>query len=88
MPRRRPRLAAAPGPAQGPRGGGASSAEGIVLAADTLVVVEGASLGKPSDRTRTRAPCCARLSGRAHRVITGVAVVEARDEPASDRPPW
>jgi septum formation protein len=51
--------------------------EGIVLAADTLVVVDGASLGKPSDGADARA-MLRRLSGRAHRVITGVAVVEAR----------
>ena len=50
---------------------------GIVVAADTLVVVEGVSLGKPAGHEDARA-MLRRLSGRSHRVITGVAVVEAR----------
>jgi septum formation protein len=44
-----------------------------VLAADTIVVVEGAILGKPRDRHDARA-MLRRLSGRAHLVITAVAV--------------
>ena len=51
--------------------------EGIVLAADTLVVVDGVSLGKPSDQEDARA-MLRRLSGRPHQVITGVAVVDAQ----------
>jgi septum formation protein len=54
----------------------AQAGAGIVLAADTLVVVQGASLGKPSDRDEARA-MLRRLSGRAHQVITGVAVIDA-----------
>jgi septum formation protein len=49
---------------------------GVVLAADTLVVAEGESLGKPAGPDEARAMLI-RLSGRAHHVITGVAVVEA-----------
>jgi len=44
-----------------------------VLAADTTVVVDGAMLGKPSDDEDAR-QMLARLSGRAHRVLTGVVV--------------
>jgi septum formation protein len=44
-----------------------------VLAADTTVVVDGAILGKPSDDEDARC-MLARLSGRAHRVLTGVVV--------------
>ena len=44
-----------------------------VLAADTTVVVDGAMLGKPSDDENAR-QMLARLSGRAHRVLTGVVV--------------
>jgi nucleoside triphosphate pyrophosphatase len=53
----------------------ARAGHGVVLAADTLVVLEGQALGKPAglDEARTM---LARLSGRAHHVITGVAVVE------------
>jgi septum formation protein len=49
---------------------------GVVLAADTLVVVEGTSLGKPAGPGEART-MLRELSGRAHHVITGVAVVEA-----------
>ena len=45
----------------------------IVLAADTTVVVDGCMLGKPSDDEDAR-QMLARLSGRSHRVLTGVAV--------------
>jgi len=50
--------------------------QGIVLAADTLVVVDGLALGKPSDAEDARA-MLRRLSGRRHHVITGVAVIDA-----------
>lgn len=45
-----------------------------VLAADTIVVLEGEILGKPTSPTHARALLEA-LSGRAHEVITGVALV-------------
>jgi septum formation protein len=46
---------------------------GPVLGADTAVVVDGAILGKPIDAADGRATL-QRLSGRAHEVLTGVAV--------------
>lgn len=45
-----------------------------VLAADTTVVLDGALLGKPCDRTDALA-MLARLSGRTHRVLTAVALI-------------
>ena len=50
--------------------------EGIVLGADTVVVLDGVELGKPVDDQDARA-MLGRLRGRAHDVITGVAVVDA-----------
>lgn len=50
-----------------------AGAEDVVIAADTLVFLEGQPLGKPRDA----AEACAmlrRLSGRTHLVCTGVAV--------------
>jgi septum formation protein len=51
--------------------------EGVVLGADTIVVIDGEALGKPADADEARA-MLRRLRGREHEVITGVAVVEAR----------
>lgn len=45
-----------------------------VLAADTVVAVEGALLGKPRDADDARA-MLAHLAGREHEVFTGVALV-------------
>ena len=45
----------------------------IVIAADTTVVVDGALLGKPADDDEA-AEMLRRLSGRAHEVLTGIAV--------------
>lgn len=53
------------------------AAEGLVIAADTIVVLDGEIMGKPVDR-RDAERMLSMLSGRMHRVITGVAVVEAR----------
>ncbi len=47
--------------------------DALVVAADTLVVLDGAALGKPRDREDARRMLAA-LSGRAHDVVTGVAV--------------
>jgi septum formation protein len=47
-----------------------------VLAADTIVVIDGLALGKPSGPDEARA-MLARLRGRPHEVVTGVAVVDA-----------
>jgi septum formation protein len=51
--------------------------EGVILGADTVVVVDGEVLGKPVDPADARA-MLRRLQGREHEVITGVAVVDAR----------
>jgi nucleoside triphosphate pyrophosphatase len=61
----------------------ARSRQGVVLGADTLVVVDGIALGKPADAAEARA-MLRRLSGRRHHVITGVAVIEV----ASGRERW
>ena len=49
---------------------------GLVIGADTLVIRDDRVLGKPRDRVEARAFLLS-LAGRTHRVITGVAVVEA-----------
>jgi septum formation protein len=49
---------------------------GIVLGADTVVVIDGVALGKPVDAGDARV-MLRRLRGRTHEVITGVAVVDA-----------
>ncbi|HEX8909375.1 MAG TPA: Maf family protein [Anaeromyxobacteraceae bacterium] len=49
----------------------AVSAPGVVLAADTVVVLDGRILGKPRDAGDAAAMLRA-LSGRAHQVLTGV----------------
>jgi len=46
--------------------------EALVVAADTLVVLESVTLGKPKDRGDARRMLAA-LAGRAHDVVTGVA---------------
>jgi len=48
----------------------------VVLAADTVVVLDGDVLGKPSDADDAAA-MLARLAGRLHVVLTGVAVARA-----------
>jgi nucleoside triphosphate pyrophosphatase len=49
---------------------------GVVVAADTVVVIDGIVLGKPAGPEEAR-EMLARLRGRQHEVITGVAVVDA-----------
>ncbi|PYN02300.1 MAG: septum formation protein Maf [Candidatus Rokuibacteriota bacterium] len=58
------------------RAGAAHAPSAIVLAADTVVVIDGMALGKPAGAQEARAMLM-RLRGRAHEVVTGVAVVEA-----------
>jgi septum formation protein len=50
--------------------------DGMVLAADTVVVIDGLVLGKPSGPEEARG-MLERLRGRPHEVITGVAAVDA-----------
>jgi len=49
--------------------------EGVVIAADTTVVLDDAVLGKPASADEAFA-MWAQLSGREHRVLTGVAVAD------------
>ncbi|MEO8196536.1 MAG: Maf family protein [Thermoanaerobaculia bacterium] len=53
----------------------------LVLAADTIVVIDNEILGKPADEADARA-MLARLSGRDHEVYTGVALADATATPA------
>lgn len=55
------------------------SRAGIVIAADTIVVLGDTILGKPADRDDARR-MLEMLSGRMHRVITGLAVVDIKSE--------
>lgn len=49
---------------------------GVVLAADTVVVIDGVVLGKPEGSEEAK-DMLVRLRGREHEVITGVVVVDA-----------
>jgi 23S rRNA (uracil1939-C5)-methyltransferase len=51
-------------------------ASGTVIGADTVVSLDGAVLGKPGDAVEATAMLKA-LRGREHRVVTGVALVDA-----------
>lgn len=55
----------------------------LILSADTIVVIDGEILNKPSDRAEAR-DMLGRLSGRAHEVITGVALLRAGGEALVD----
>ena len=50
----------------------------LVLGFDTLVVIDGQTLGKPRGTDEAR-EMLARLAGRAHEVITGVAAIRELD---------
>lgn len=54
----------------------ANRSQGLVVGADTVVVLGGRILGKPADPEEAAA-MLRRLSGREHQVITGLAVVDA-----------
>jgi len=51
---------------------------GVVLAADTAVVIDGECLGKPADPREAEA-MLRRLRGRAHEVLTGVFLARTDD---------
>lgn len=53
----------------------------LILAADTLVALDGEVLGKPADE-KEAAEMLRRLSGRAHEVFTGVAIRRGGQETA------
>lgn len=52
----------------------ASMPDSLVIGADTIVVIDEAILGKPSD-TADAGRMLRKLSGRTHQVFTGVAVI-------------
>lgn len=52
----------------------AEAAAGVIIGADTIVVLDGAVLNKPLDTDHARA-MLRRLAGRTHTVYTGVAVL-------------
>jgi len=56
----------------------------VVLAADTVVVVDGDVLGKPADRSEARA-MLERLRGRSHEVVTALCIRTATSERAAVR---
>ena len=49
--------------------------DGIYIGADTVVVIDGAILGKPSDGAEAK-EMLGRLSGRTHTVVTGFCVLD------------
>ncbi len=51
--------------------------EDVVIAADTIVVLEGRVLGKPKDEAEAEVMLTA-LSGRDHQVMTGVTVLKGQ----------
>ena len=57
----------------------AERAGAVVLGADTVVVLDGKILGKPSDEEEAVRMLSA-LQGRSHEVYTGVAVLEYAGE--------
>lgn len=48
---------------------------GLVLGADTVVILDGEVMGKPADPTHARS-MLARLAGRTHVVTTGLALID------------
>jgi septum formation protein len=58
--------------------------QGTILACDTLSEVDGHVLGKPADREDARR-MLVRLSGRIHRVLTGVWLLA---QPGDSGPTW
>lgn len=53
--------------------------DGIVIAADTVIELDGEIIGKPKDLKEAK-EILLKLSGRKHRVITGIAVIDCENE--------
>jgi septum formation protein len=68
------RLAGAKATASAALSGDGAGRDEVVLAADTVVTLDGVVLGKPRDRDDAAATL-RRLAGRTHEVVTGVAAV-------------
>jgi septum formation protein len=56
---------------------GGAGAPRLVLAADTVCVVDGRIVGKPADPADARRMVCA-LEGRTHDVVTGLCIADRR----------
>ncbi|MCB1739229.1 MAG: septum formation inhibitor Maf [Gammaproteobacteria bacterium] len=87
--KRAPPVTAAPdsttdGTACSPTMAPATPAPAWVLGADTVVVIGGSVLGKPSDSSMART-MLRRLSNRSHEVMTAVSVVTVDATPAAPR---
>jgi septum formation protein len=61
------------------RAGAAAAPDAAVIAADTLVTLDGRFFGKPADATEARTTLQT-LRGRTHQVVTGVAVAAPTGE--------
>jgi septum formation protein len=67
------------------RKAGAVDRDGIVIACDTDVVLDGRALGKPADAAEART-YLDRMSGRAHEVMSGlVAIVDGGERSGLER---
>jgi septum formation protein len=55
----------------------------LIIAADTIVVLENEIIGKPLDR-RNAIDILSKLSGKTHKVITGVAILGAEEKYFAD----
>lgn len=61
-----------------------TAADSVIVAADTIVVVDGEILNKPVDRSDARS-MLNRISGRTHLVLTGVSVISMADGEVAQR---
>jgi septum formation protein len=57
----------------------AAERDGVVIACDTDVVLDGKALGKPADAAEARR-YLDRMSGRAHQVLSGLVVLDGEEE--------
>jgi septum formation protein len=57
--------------------------DALVIGADTIVVIDGEILGKPTNPSEAEA-MLKKLKGKAHRVITGVAIVDGSGKKVVD----
>ena len=60
----------------------ASRYEGLILAADTAVIIDGMILGKPKDRSSAK-DMIMKLSGCCHQVLTGVVLLDTATQRSS-----
>jgi septum formation protein len=55
----------------------------VILTADTVVILDGAIMNKPTDKAEA-VEMLTRLSGKIHRVMTGVCILSAEKEESFD----